>query len=113
MLFVPPDARVPRLAVHGSCHGSPTPGVRRGWGAIVRHAQQMAREVEARAIVVHADVMTGDDDLGRLVQAVNFPTILVTRSRVEAPPPGLRSGGRDDDESPCRSTRRRTLQVFW
>ena len=57
--------------------------------AIVRHAQQLAREVDARAVVVYADAMTGDDELSRLVQAVDFPTILVTRSRAEAPPPGF------------------------
>ena len=32
--------------------------------------------------------MTGDDGLSRLVQAVDFPTILMTRSRAGAPPPG-------------------------
>src|SRR5262245_65785076 len=59
--------------------------------AIVRHAQQLAREVDARAVVVYADAMTGDDELGRLVQGVDFPTILVTRSRAEASPPGFPS----------------------
>jgi DNA integrity scanning protein DisA with diadenylate cyclase activity len=58
---------------------------------IVRHAQQLARRVDARAVVLYADAMTGDDELSRLVQAVDFPTILVTRSRVEAPPPGFGS----------------------
>src|SRR5262245_17944852 len=53
---------------------------------IVRHAQQLAREVDARAVVVSADVLNGDDELSRLVRAVDFPTILVTRSRAEAPP---------------------------
>jgi hypothetical protein len=54
---------------------------------IVRHARQLARKVNARAVVLYADAMTGDDELSRLVQAVDFPTILVTRSRVAAPPP--------------------------
>jgi hypothetical protein len=58
---------------------------------IVRHAQQLARAVDARAVVVYADAMTGDDELSRLVQAVDFPTILVTRSREKTPPPGFRS----------------------
>src|SRR5262245_60980993 len=58
---------------------------------IVRHAQQLAREVDARAVVVYADAMTGDDELSQLVQAVDFPTILVTRSRADAPPPGFES----------------------
>jgi hypothetical protein len=53
---------------------------------IIRHAQQLAREVNARAVVVYADAMAGDDELSRLVQAMDFPAILVTRSRAEAPP---------------------------
>jgi hypothetical protein len=55
---------------------------------IVRHAQQLAREVDARVVVVYADAVTGDE-LGRLGLDLNFPTILVTRSRVESPPPGF------------------------
>ena len=58
--------------------------------AIVRHVQQLAREVGARAVVVYADAVTGDE-LRRLVEAVGFPTILVTRSRAEVPVPGLGS----------------------
>jgi hypothetical protein len=58
---------------------------------LVRHAQQLAHEVDARAIVVYADAMTGDDELGRIVRSVQFPTILVTRSRAEVRPPDLES----------------------
>jgi hypothetical protein len=35
--------------------------------------------------------MTGDDELSHLVQAADLPTILVTRSRADVPPPGLGS----------------------
>src|SRR5262249_38086486 len=59
--------------------------------AIVRHAQKLAREVDARAVLLYADAMAGDDELCDLVRAVDFPTILVTRSREEAPPPGVGS----------------------
>jgi DNA integrity scanning protein DisA with diadenylate cyclase activity len=59
---------------------------------IVRHAQQLAREVDARAVVIYADAMSGDDEFGRLVHALDFPTILVTRSREDVPPPGFGSG---------------------
>ena len=48
---------------------------------IVRHALQLARDIEARAVVVYADAMTGSDELGHLVQAVDFPTILVSGGR--------------------------------
>jgi hypothetical protein len=58
---------------------------------IVRHAQELAHEVDARAVVVYADAMTGLDELNDLVQEVGFPTILVTRSRAEASPPCFES----------------------
>jgi hypothetical protein len=58
---------------------------------IVRHAQQLARAVNARAVVVYADALTGDDELSHVVRMLDFPTILVTRSRAEAAPPGLAS----------------------
>jgi hypothetical protein len=53
---------------------------------IARHAQQLAREVGARAVVVYADALTRDEEVSRLVQALEFPTVLVTRSREEVPP---------------------------
>jgi hypothetical protein len=58
---------------------------------IVRHAQQLARDVDARAVVVYAEAVTDDDELRHIVQAVDFPTILVTRSREEAQRPGFGS----------------------
>jgi hypothetical protein len=51
---------------------------------IVRHAKELAREVDARAVVVYADAIAGGDEIRRLVQAVDFPTVLVTRSRADA-----------------------------
>ena len=41
--------------------------------------------------MVYADAMAADDEVSRLVQELDFPTILVTRSRAEAPPPGFGS----------------------
>jgi hypothetical protein len=58
---------------------------------LVRHAQLLARAVDARAVVVYADAVTGDGDLSQIVQAVGFPTILVTRAREESPPLGFAS----------------------
>src|SRR5262249_53795475 len=58
---------------------------------LVRHAQRIARDLDARAVVVYADAMTGDDELSQLGHAADLPTILVTRSRAEVPPPGLGS----------------------
>ena len=58
---------------------------------LVRHAQQLARDLDARAVVVYADAMTGDDELNEIVQAVDLLSILVTRSREEAPSPGFGS----------------------
>jgi hypothetical protein len=47
---------------------------------IVRHAEQLAQEVAARAVVVYADAIGGADELRQVLQAVTFPTILVSRS---------------------------------
>jgi DNA integrity scanning protein DisA with diadenylate cyclase activity len=47
---------------------------------IVRHARELAREVAARAVVVYADALGGDEELRQLVLSVDFPAILVTRS---------------------------------
>jgi DNA integrity scanning protein DisA with diadenylate cyclase activity len=56
---------------------------------LVQHARQLAREVQARAVVVYADAVLADDALRQLLLAVDFPAILVTRSRQA--PPGLES----------------------
>ena len=51
---------------------------------IVQHAHQLAREVAARAVLVYAEAISGDEELGQLLRAVDFPAIMVTRDR-EAP----------------------------
>jgi diadenylate cyclase len=53
---------------------------------IVLHAHQLAREVAARAVLVYADAIEGDEELRQLIRAVDFPAILVTRTREEAAP---------------------------
>ncbi len=57
-------------------------------GPVVRYAQQLAREVEARALVVYADAIGPDADLRRLLQGVDFPAVLVSRSKEARVPPG-------------------------
>jgi len=58
---------------------------------VVRHAQHLAREVSARAVVVYADAMSGDDELRQVLRVVDFPSILVTRSRDTTVPVGFES----------------------
>lgn len=58
---------------------------------VVKHAHQLAREVEARAVLIYADAIRKDDELRQLIQAVDFPTILVRRSKEAVIPPGLES----------------------
>ena len=48
---------------------------------LVRHAQQLAREISARAVMVYADALCHDEELRQVLQAVDFPAILITRSR--------------------------------
>jgi diadenylate cyclase len=53
---------------------------------MVRHAHAIAREVSAKAVLLHADVVEEDSDLGDLIQDVDFRVILVSRkAQFEAP----------------------------
>jgi DNA integrity scanning protein DisA with diadenylate cyclase activity len=47
--------------------------------SLVRHAHAIAREVGARVVVLSADVVEADRDLGALIQDVDFRAILVSR----------------------------------
>ena len=47
--------------------------------SMVRHAHAIAREVGARVILLHADVVEEDCDLSALIQDVDFRVILVSR----------------------------------
>jgi DNA integrity scanning protein DisA with diadenylate cyclase activity len=58
---------------------------------LVRHAQELAQEVAARAVLVYADAIQGDGGLRAFLQAVDFPTILVTRSTDATVLPGFES----------------------
>jgi hypothetical protein len=55
---------------------------------IVTHARDLAREVGARALLLYADALVGDAELGQTLWAVGLPTILVTRSGADCPPCG-------------------------
>ena len=58
---------------------------------IVQHAHQLARKVAARAVVIYADAIRHDEELRQLIYAVDFPTILVRRSKEASIPPGCES----------------------
>lgn len=47
--------------------------------SMVRHAHAIAREVGARVVLLHADVVEQDADLKSLIDDVNFRIILVSR----------------------------------
>jgi DNA integrity scanning protein DisA with diadenylate cyclase activity len=47
---------------------------------ILEHAQQLARKVAARALVIYADAIAQGDELRQLLCGLDFPTILATRS---------------------------------
>jgi DNA integrity scanning protein DisA with diadenylate cyclase activity len=57
--------------------------------SMVRHAHAIAREVGARVILLHADVVEGDTELSSLVEDVNFRIILVSRRPTFHAPSGL------------------------
>jgi DNA integrity scanning protein DisA with diadenylate cyclase activity len=48
---------------------------------VVHHAQHLARELGAQALVIYADAIRHDDELSRLLESVQVPTIIVTRAR--------------------------------
>jgi len=56
--------------------------------SMVRHAHAIAREVGARIILLHADVVEEDCDLAALIEDVNFRVILVSRREGFTAPAG-------------------------
>ena len=56
--------------------------------SMVRHAHAVAREVGARVILLHADVVEEDCDLAALIEDVNFRVILVSRREGFTAPAG-------------------------
>jgi DNA integrity scanning protein DisA with diadenylate cyclase activity len=54
---------------------------------MVRHAHAIAREVGARVILLHADVIEEDCDLAALIEDVGFRVILVSRRLEFTAPP--------------------------
>ena len=56
--------------------------------SLVRHAHAIAREVGARVILLHADVVEDNADLGDLIQDVDFRVILVSRKDYFCAPDG-------------------------
>ena len=47
---------------------------------VVQHAHSLAREIQARAVLIYADAIARDDELHQLLGTVNYPTILIARS---------------------------------
>ncbi len=56
--------------------------------SLVRHAHAIAREVGARAVLLYADVVAGDEELAALIRDVDFRVILVSRRRGFKAPSG-------------------------
>jgi len=48
---------------------------------LIRHAQAIAQEFSARALLVNADVIAHDEELRQLLMSVTFPVILMRRGR--------------------------------
>lgn len=46
---------------------------------LVRHAQQLAQEIDARAVLVAANAVRQDEDLRQLLENTDLPTILFSR----------------------------------
>ena len=48
---------------------------------LLEHANALAKEIDAKAVVIYADALEGDDDVREALSMIRFPTILFTRSR--------------------------------
>jgi DNA integrity scanning protein DisA with diadenylate cyclase activity len=53
---------------------------------VLQHAHQLATAVKARAVVVYADAIEGNEELRQALGTVNLPTILITRKKPSKPP---------------------------
>ena len=53
---------------------------------LILHAQTLAQEIAARALLVYADVVAQDDELRELLSSVDLPVILMRRERERAHP---------------------------
>jgi hypothetical protein len=58
---------------------------------LLEHANTLAQEIGAKAVVIYADALEGETDLRAALSTVKFPTILFSRAR-EAPAT-LQTGG--------------------
>jgi DNA integrity scanning protein DisA with diadenylate cyclase activity len=56
---------------------------------VILHAQHLARKVRAQTLVLYTDALGGDDQLRRLLHGVDYPIVLVTRSRLPRALPGF------------------------
>ena len=68
---------------------------------IFEYAQQLGRGVHARALVVYADAIDQDDELRRVLQGLDFPTVLVTRSKEARAWAVLPSRRQSSDRAEC------------
>jgi diadenylate cyclase len=48
---------------------------------LLEHANALAKEIDAKAVVICADALEGDNDVREALSTIKFPTILFTRSR--------------------------------
>jgi DNA integrity scanning protein DisA with diadenylate cyclase activity len=58
---------------------------------LLRHAQALAQEIDARAVLIYADALHQDVELRELLDTVSVPVILVTRSRGRIVPSSFQS----------------------
>jgi diadenylate cyclase len=47
---------------------------------VVRHARVLAREIGAQAVLLYADALQGDEELWKILQTIDYPTIVISRA---------------------------------
>jgi hypothetical protein len=58
---------------------------------LLEHANALAQEIDAKAVVIYADALEGESDLREALSTIKFPTILFSRAR-EVPAPSQTGG---------------------
>jgi hypothetical protein len=48
---------------------------------LLQHANALAKEIDAKAVVIYADALEGESEVREVLSTVKFPTILFTRAR--------------------------------
>jgi len=79
---------------------------------LLEHANALAQEIDAKAVVIYADALERGSDLREALSTVKFPTILFSRAREAPAPSQSQTGGRHGFGSKASTPRVRDRHVL-